>query len=140
MIVNKFKHRVSAQRVNLDEVRQWEYGVLLLTVEEGRGVDTRFRKDARVLITCTVDSYHDLQQMMGRSSRSRGVCDGVLYLMGDEKPMQYMERIRRQNAADLQELEKVFKLVEYRRKDQTLLKNLKEEKVQGRQVRTLNHL
>ena len=87
MTVNKFKHRVNAQRANLDEVRQWEYGVLLLTVEEGRGVDTRFRKDARVVITCTVESYHDLQQMMGRSSRSRGVCDGVLYLMGDEKPM-----------------------------------------------------
>ena len=51
-----------------------------------------------------------------------------------------MERIKRQNVADLQKLEKVFKLVESRRKDQTLLKNLKEEKVQGRQVRTLNHL
>ena len=58
----------------------------MLTVEEGRGVDTRFRKDARVLITCPVDSYQDLQQMVGRSSRSRGVCDGVLYLVSEERP------------------------------------------------------
>ena len=51
-----------------------------------------------------------------------------------------MERIRRQNAADLQELEKVFKMVESRRKDHTLAKGLKEEKALGRQVRTLTQL
>ena len=56
MTVNKFRHKVGAQRRYLDEVRLWEYGVLMLTMEEGRGVDTRFRKDARVLIACSVDS------------------------------------------------------------------------------------
>ena len=51
-----------------------------------------------------------------------------------------MERIKRQNVADLQELEQVFKMVEMRRKDHSLIKGLKEAKGQGRQVRTVSHL
>ena len=70
----------------LVDIRQWEYGVLLLSSEEGRGVDSRFRKDAIVIIMAEVHSYHELQQMVGRSSRSRGVCEGILYLIGEERP------------------------------------------------------
>lgn len=35
--------------------------MLLLTREEGRGVDTRFKRDAIVLIATIVNSYHELQ-------------------------------------------------------------------------------
>ena len=44
----------------LDEIRIWDYGVLLLNKEEGRGVDSRFRGDAIVLISASVTSYHEL--------------------------------------------------------------------------------
>ena len=60
--------------------------MLLLSQEEGRGVDSRFRKDGVVLITSQVSSYHDLQQMVGRSSRSRGVYEGKLNSIGSERP------------------------------------------------------
>jgi cation transport regulator ChaC len=58
--------------------------VLLLLPSEARGVDTRFRKDALVIIASEVGSYHELQQMIGRSSRQRGVCEGILYTVGEE--------------------------------------------------------
>jgi hypothetical protein len=41
-------------------IRDWDYGVLLLNAEEARGVDTRFRRDAHVLILALVHSYHEL--------------------------------------------------------------------------------
>ena len=44
----------------LSTIRHWEYGVLMIKASEGRGVDTRFRKDALVLITAEVRSYHEL--------------------------------------------------------------------------------
>ena len=34
----------------LSEIRQWDYGMLLLSVEEGRGVDTLFKRAAHVII------------------------------------------------------------------------------------------
>lgn len=64
----------------MNEIRNWDYGVLILNKEEGRGVDTRFKKNAIVLIGVPVTNYHEVQQMIGRSSRSRGVCEGVLYI------------------------------------------------------------
>ena len=43
---------------NLKEIRNWDYGILLLDCEECRGVDTIFAKDSLVLITATVSTYH----------------------------------------------------------------------------------
>ena len=51
LMKNKLRHAVGASTRVLAEVRQWDYGVLLLSQEEGRGVDYRFRKDGVVLIT-----------------------------------------------------------------------------------------
>ena len=64
-------------------------------------MDTRFRKDALVLISAEVRSYHELQQMIGRSSRTRGVCEGVLYHVGQESSLQVIDRLKRQNVAAL---------------------------------------
>jgi len=82
----KMKCSEGGQQHILSEVRNWDYGVLLLTREEGRGVDTRFKRDAIVLIATAVSSYHELQQMVGRSCRTRGICEGMLYLVGEERP------------------------------------------------------
>ena len=71
---NKFKYQTSGDANELIKIRDWDYGVLLLSPMEGRGVDTRFRRDSHVLILAQVKTYHELQQMIGCSSRTRGVC------------------------------------------------------------------
>ena len=83
---SKYRHAEGTKDNVLHEVRSWDYGVLMLSAEEGTGVDARFRRDAISLVLAEVRSYHELQQMVGRSSRSRGVCEGVLYLIGEERP------------------------------------------------------
>ena len=72
---NKFRVQAKADADGLLKIRDWEYGMLLLSPGEARGTDIRFRKVARVLIICPVQTYHELQQMVGRSSRTRGVCE-----------------------------------------------------------------
>ena len=43
------------------EIRQWDYGLLLLlNPEEGRGLDTRFRRSAHVAIIAEVKQQHEL--------------------------------------------------------------------------------
>ena len=54
------KHAEGGEQHLLDEIRNWDYGVLLLNKEEGRGVDSRFRREAIVLISANVTSYHEL--------------------------------------------------------------------------------
>lgn len=51
---NKFREGTSVDV--LREVRSWDYGILLLDRHEGLGVNTRFAKDALVMITCSVSS------------------------------------------------------------------------------------
>ena len=97
----KLRYAAGCSSEVLEQVKQWEYGVLLLKASEGRGVDCRFRKDALVLIVAEVDSYHELQQMVGRSSRSRGICEGVLYNVGEQTASQVMDRLKRKNLAAL---------------------------------------
>ena len=98
----------------------------MIKASEGRGVDTRFRKDAMVLISAEVRSYLELQQMVGRSSRTRGVCEGVLYIVGQESAMQVVDRLKRQNVAALQDLERMLVLLEKKSKDGPLLRQLAE--------------
>jgi hypothetical protein len=55
------KYRIGASSEVLTEIRSWNYGVLILDKSEGTGINTRFAKDAIVMITCKVDSiaeYH----------------------------------------------------------------------------------
>ena len=84
---------------------------MLLKASEGRGVDCRFRKDALVLIAAEVDSYHELQQMVGRSSRSRGICEGVLYTVGTQTASQVVDRLKSKNLAALQDLERLVGVI-----------------------------
>ena len=111
-----------------------------MTDEQGRGVDTRFRRDAIVLVAVAVQSYHELQQMVGRSSRSRGVCEGILYNIGHEKPVQVMDRLKRQNATKLQDLEQWMEVVEKRSKDIAMIKHLTEQRDNCTPVRSLAQL
>jgi Type III restriction enzyme, res subunit len=128
---SKWKFATGVTQGVLSKVRHWDYGILLLKPSEGRGVDTRFQKDAMVLIASEVHSYHELQQMIGRSSRTRGVCEGVLYNKGDETTVQVIDRLKRQNVSVLQDLERLMLVLEKRDKDQGLLKHLKKEKENG---------
>ena len=86
--------------------------MLLLTNEESRGIDTRFRKDSIVLIGSEVSTYHELQQIIGRSSRSRGVTESILYTVGEERATQVIERLKRSSVAALQDLERLIVLIE----------------------------
>ena len=46
--------RIGASRENLREIRSWQQGLILLEPQEGFGLDTRFAKDALVLISMEV--------------------------------------------------------------------------------------
>ena len=112
----------------------------MITAKDAREVDTRFRKDALVLIATEVQSYLELQQMIGRSSRTRGVCEGVLYNKGDESALQVVDRLKRQNVAALQDLERMLLLLEKKCKDANLIKQLVEQKEKGSLVQSLQQL
>jgi hypothetical protein len=66
-------------------IKEHETGVLLLDKDECRGIDTRFEKDARVVITAYPDDYNQYLQMIGRASRTRGISEGVMFTVGQEK-------------------------------------------------------
>ena len=99
--MSKFRFARGGEQHTLHEIRSWDYGVLILSKDEGRGVDTRFKKSARVLIACHVDNLQELQQMIGRSSRSRGVCEGTLYALTAKRPSQVLDRLKRQGVTAL---------------------------------------
>ena len=113
-------------------MRDWDYGVLLLSPTDARGLDTRFRKDSHVLVLAQVQTYHELQQMIGRSSRTRGVCQGSLFLISDERGGKVLERLKLQGVVSIQGLEKLIFVLEKRAKDGNfirLLQELKENKI-----------
>ena len=47
---NKWRWFDSSSPNYLSEIRQWDYGMLVLRAEEGRGVDTRLKRAAHVII------------------------------------------------------------------------------------------
>lgn len=59
--MRKYKVEEGGGQASLLTIRSWEYGILVLGKQEGRGVDTRFKKDAYVVINCDVDNYHEVQ-------------------------------------------------------------------------------
>lgn len=109
---------------SLMTIRDWEYGVLLLAPNESRGVDTRFRKDAHVMIMARVNNYHELQQMVGRSSRTRGVSQGSMFIITEDKAGTVLDKLRKCGVISLQGLERLLLILQKRAKDQTLLKEL----------------
>lgn len=90
-------------------------------------MDVRFAKDAMVMITCSPSDYNEYLQMLGRSSRSRNMCEGILYSPTSEKPGQILERLKRANISLMLDLERLVKLLEEKRKDKQLLARLKEQ-------------
>ena len=106
------------------QIRMWDNGVLLLERSQARGVDTRFIRDALVVIVSAVSSYHELQQMLGRSSRKRGVCEGYLFVKTMEKSSQVIDRLKKQNVSAFQDLENLLTLLEKKHKDPSIVKAL----------------
>lgn len=132
----KYKVQAKANADGLQTIRDWDYGVLLLSPSEARGIDTRFKRDARVLIIAQVHTYHELQQMVGRSSRTRGVCEGTLFVVSDERAARIMDKLKHQGVVQLQGLEKLMQVLEKRARDQTLVKKFIELKQNGTRVDT----
>lgn len=62
--------------------------------------------------------------MIGRSSRTRGVCEGALHIATEEKGSQVLERLKRHGVVVLQELERFVTLAEKRSRDPVLVKHL----------------
>jgi hypothetical protein len=49
-IKNKYKYLKGISQNILSEIKKWDYGILILSKDECRGHDTKFAKDAIVLI------------------------------------------------------------------------------------------
>jgi hypothetical protein len=56
----KLKFICGSSEEVMAQIKSWDYGVLLLPRSQSRGVDTRFIRDALVVIISTVTSYHEL--------------------------------------------------------------------------------
>lgn len=103
-------------------------------------MDTRFAKDALVLIIAKVESYHQYLQMLGRSSRSRSISEGILYVSTNEKPNQVMERIKRHNMGMMMNLEHLINLLSKKSKDQGLVATLRQCQEEGKKIRSFKDL
>lgn len=137
---NKLRWTDSRSPNFLLEIRQWDYGVLVLNSEEGRGLDTRFRKAAHVAIIAKVKQQHEVQQMVGRSSRARGACEATLCSVGPERPAQVTERLRSYGIMALMDQERLLSLLERKSKDQTLIRCLIEASSRGNSLKSLEEL
>ena len=56
---NKFRHFKSVTAETLEEIKDIHQGILTIEKSECRGSDTRFAKDARVLITATPEDFNE---------------------------------------------------------------------------------
>lgn len=95
---NKFRYREGVTADTLATIRDWDYGILMISSYESRGIDTRFKKDAIVLIVAQVENHAQYLQMIGRSSRSRNLCEAILYVQSVETAKQVLDRLSNQNA------------------------------------------
>ena len=86
------------------------------------------------MILTQVTSYHELLQMIGRSSRTRGVCEGTLFSVGQERANQVIERLKRHGVITMQELERLLKLVEKRNRDAAVIRRFNEAKENGESI------
>lgn len=106
----------------LSQIRNLSNGILLITKEESRGVDIRFSKDSRVLIISSVDTYSEYQQMLGRSSRTRDICDGILYSSTTEKASHVLKRLKESEVLPMLDFEALIPLLMNKCDDKTLVK------------------
>jgi type I site-specific restriction endonuclease len=92
------------------------------------------------MITANVESYDQYLQMLGRGSRTRGICDGILYKVTEDKPKVVLEKLQRQNFAAIGELQSLLKVLEHKFKDATLLGLLKSGIEKGQPIRSLKQV
>lgn len=118
------KYKIGASPDNLKEIRQWEYGVLILGKHDGVGLNTRFAKDAIVLIGTKVDNKAQYEQFLGRSSRTRGICRGIYFCESNLTATQIMDNLNVSNLMFLQNLGILLKFLEFKQTNQTLLNAL----------------
>lgn len=76
-----------------DQMTTMDTGIYLLEKTYSRGLDTKFKVDSTVMIIAEVDDYSELIQMVGRSSRSRGLCESYLFSVGSENSFQLIQRL-----------------------------------------------
>ena len=103
-------------------------------------METRFRKTAHVYVLAHVQSIHELQQMVGRSCRTRGSCEATLYIIGTEKPAQVNERLRHYGVMALMDQERLLELLEKKARDHHLLRSLNEARDKGKLPKSLEEL
>ena len=73
------RHLMGSSLHNLKMIRNWDYGILFLKEEDAIGLNTMFKKDSLVMIAQQVTSEEQYMQMIGRSSRARGLCRSIYY-------------------------------------------------------------
>ena len=78
--------------------------------------------------------------MVGRSCRTRGVCEGTLYVVGIEKPHLITERLKKQGVVSLMDLERLLNLLEKKGKDCAIIRRLSSAVETGTEVKTLDAL
>ena len=103
-------------------------------------MDTRFRKTAHVYVLAQVQSMYELQQMVGRSCRTRGSCEAILFIIGTEKPAQVNERLRYYGVMALMDQERLLELLEKKARDHPLLRCLNEARDKGKLPKSLEEL
>ena len=85
-------YKGSTERV-IEHIKTIENGILLLQGDNCIGIDTRFKVDSQVLIIADVKTNHELIQMIGRSSRTRGICESYMFIRGQEKSSVVMQKL-----------------------------------------------
>jgi len=78
--------------------------------------------------------------MVGRSCRTRGICEGTLYVVGQERPMQVMDRLKRHGVITLMDLERLLVLLEKKGKDGAIINYLLQADEDKVKVATLEEL
>ncbi len=76
--------------------------------------------------------------MLGRSSRTRNICEGILYTSSGERPSVVIDKLKRQNFSMMAELEKAMILFEKKFNNVNLVATLKNEFENGKIVRCIN--
>ena len=75
--------------------------------------------------------------MLGRSSRTRNICEGILYTATGEKSSVVFDKLKRQNFSMMTDLEKAMILFEKKFKDTSLVAALKKGFENGKMIKAM---
>ena len=78
--------------------------------------------------------------MVGPSCRTRGICEGTLYVVGQKRPLQVMDRLKRHGAITLMDLERLLVLLDKKGKDGAIINTLLQADEDKVKVATLEEL